>query len=80
MTADGLGIAVTTPACVAIFQDPFQRHGQHAAHLVYPLMLVVVTFVSFHQTRAPLLFFIYPCCVLVLLRLGIGWASLAVLS
>lgn len=79
MTADGLGIAVTTPACVAIFQTRFRDTVNMRRHLVYPLMLVVVTFVSFHQTRAPLLFFIYPLLVLVLLRLGIGWASLAVL-
>jgi diguanylate cyclase (GGDEF)-like protein/PAS domain S-box-containing protein len=77
--ADGLGTAVTAPACVAIFRTRFRYNVNWRRHWVYPMMFVVLTIAAFAQSRAPLLFFIYPLLVLVLLRMGMGWASLATL-
>jgi diguanylate cyclase (GGDEF)-like protein/PAS domain S-box-containing protein len=77
--ADGLGTAITAPACVAIFRTGFRDSVNWRRHWVYPVMFVVLTIAAFAQSRAPLLFFIYPLLVLVLLRMGMGWASLATL-
>jgi diguanylate cyclase (GGDEF)-like protein/PAS domain S-box-containing protein len=40
---------------------------------------VVVCLAGFSQSRIPLEFFLFPFLVLVLLRLGLGWASMALL-
>lgn len=77
--ADSLGACVATPACVAIFRTHF-RHSllslRNWAHLL-PVVLCAVA--TFSQARVPLPFLLYPLLVLVLLRLGLGWASLATL-
>jgi diguanylate cyclase (GGDEF)-like protein/PAS domain S-box-containing protein len=77
--ADCLGTAVTTPACVAIFRTRFRKPVDWKHHWVYPMMLIVLTYAAFAQSRFPLLFFIYPFLVFVLLRMGMGWAALAAL-
>jgi diguanylate cyclase (GGDEF)-like protein/PAS domain S-box-containing protein len=77
--ADCLGTAVTTPACVAIFRTRFRKRVDWRHHWVYPMLLIVLTYAAFAQSRVPLLFFIYPFLVFVLLRMGMGWAALAAL-
>jgi diguanylate cyclase (GGDEF)-like protein/PAS domain S-box-containing protein len=77
--ADSLGTAVTTPACAAIFRARFRDTVNWRRHWVYPAMLVGLTVAAFAQTSVPLLFFIYPLLVLVLLRMGMGWAALSAL-
>jgi diguanylate cyclase (GGDEF)-like protein/PAS domain S-box-containing protein len=42
-------------------------------------MFVVLAIAAFAQSQVPLLFFIYPLLILVLLRMGMGWAALATL-
>lgn len=79
VAADSLGACVATPACVAIFRTHF-RHSlssfKNWAHL-FPVVACAV--VTFSHARPPLPFLIYPLLVLVLLRLGLGWAALATL-
>ena len=79
VTADSLGACVVTPACVAIFRTHF-RHSlfsfRNWAHL---LPVVACAVATFSQARVPLPFLLYPLLVLVLLRLGLGWAALATL-
>jgi diguanylate cyclase (GGDEF)-like protein/PAS domain S-box-containing protein len=77
--ADCLGTAVTTPACVAIIRTRFRNPVDWKHHWVYPIILIVLTYAAFAQSRIPLLFFIYPFLVFVLLRMGMGWAALAAL-
>ena len=77
VTADGLGTAIATPACVAIFQTRLANAAELRKHWVYPAMLVVAAIAAFSQTRVPMLFLLYPLLILVLLRFGLGWASLA---
>lgn len=79
ITADSLGIAVTTPACVAILQTRFRASLKDSKHIIYPVLLVVVTMLSFHWVEAPTLSLIYPLLLVILLRMGLGWASLATL-
>ncbi|MDE3185918.1 MAG: diguanylate cyclase [Acidobacteriota bacterium] len=77
--SDGLGTAVTTPACVAIFRARLRTSARVANAWRYPALLLVITLVGFSQTRVPVLFLVYPLLVLVLLRMGIAWASLGAL-
>ncbi len=77
--ADGLGTAVMTPACVAIFRERFSKKQNWARNWAYLLLPAVFTLAVFSQSRAPLLFLIYPILLIVLLRLGLGWASLVAL-
>jgi diguanylate cyclase (GGDEF)-like protein/PAS domain S-box-containing protein len=77
--ADGLGTAVTTPACAAIFRARFRGTLNWKELWIYPAMFVLLTVAAFVQSEVPLLFFIYPLLVVVLLRMGIGWAALSAL-
>ncbi len=79
LIGDGLGTAVTTPACVAIFRTGLKGAGKVERPWSYPVLLVLITFAGFSQTRVPVLFMVYPLLVLLLLRLGIAWASLGAL-
>jgi diguanylate cyclase (GGDEF)-like protein/PAS domain S-box-containing protein len=77
--ADSLGIAVTTPACAAIFRARFRGAVVWSRDWFYLAVLVALTIGAFAQNRVPLLFLIYPLLVLVLLRMAMGWAALGVL-
>lgn len=76
---DGLGTAVTTPACVAVFRTGLRITTRVEGAWRYPAALLILTFAGFSQTRVPVLFLVYPLLVLVLLRVGIAWASLGAL-
>jgi diguanylate cyclase (GGDEF)-like protein/PAS domain S-box-containing protein len=77
--ADALGAGVATPACVAILRIRFRAKLDSKKHLVYLFLLFAATLAAFSQTKIPLVFFIYPLLLLVLLRLGLGWAAMATL-
>lgn len=77
--ADALGIAVTTPACAAIFRARFRDAVIWSRDWFYPALFVLLTVGAFAQNRVPLLFLIYPLLVLLLLRMAMGWAALGVL-
>lgn len=79
MIADSLGTAVTAPACVAIFRTRFRDAVNWKRHWIYPVLTIALTFAAFSQSRIPLLFFIYPFLIFVLLRMGMGWAAMAAL-
>ncbi len=76
---DGLGTAVTTPACVALLRTHMREPVKGRRPWLYPCLLVAITCASFSQVRVPLLFLVYPMLVLVLLRLGMAWAALGAL-
>jgi len=80
MVADGLGIAVTTPAFVAVFQTRFRVTQSWRQCWYYPPLLVLITVASFAQQKVPILSLIYPLLTLILIRLGLGYASLSMLS
>ncbi len=73
--ADGLGVLVVTPACVAIFGARLKKFLGSKLDLAYLLLLVLTAWFVFSQTALPLAFLLYPLLLLVLLRLGLGWAA-----
>jgi diguanylate cyclase (GGDEF)-like protein/PAS domain S-box-containing protein len=78
-SADALGAAVSTPACVAILRAHFRETLGSKINWVYLLLLAAFTLAVFSQTRAPVAFLLYPLLLLVLLRMGLGWAAMATL-
>ena len=78
-SADALGAAVATPACVAILRARFRNILGSRTNWIYGLVLVASTIAVFSQSNAPVAFILYPLLLLVLLRLGLGWAAMATL-
>jgi diguanylate cyclase (GGDEF)-like protein/PAS domain S-box-containing protein len=79
MIADGLGFVAATPACVAIFRSRFGRGLSLKADWVYLIVAAGGCFAVCLQSKAPVQFLVYPLLVLILLRMGLGWASLVTL-
>jgi diguanylate cyclase (GGDEF)-like protein/PAS domain S-box-containing protein len=77
IASDCLGVGIATPVCVAILRGDFRHSFYSRRHWSYLLLLAAVTLTAFAQSRLPLLFVIYPLLVLVLLRMGMGWAALS---
>jgi diguanylate cyclase (GGDEF)-like protein/PAS domain S-box-containing protein len=78
--ADALGACVATPACVAIFRSRFRGSLYSLKNWAWLLPVIVCAFAAFSQSRIAVPpFILYPLLVLVLLRLGLGWAALATL-
>jgi len=76
---DGLGAAVTTPAYVALFQVKPNHSRSWRRNWIWLALPVAASTIVFAQASAPLIFLVYPVLLLVVLRLGLGWASLATL-
>jgi diguanylate cyclase (GGDEF)-like protein/PAS domain S-box-containing protein len=77
VTADSLGACVVTPACVAVFRARFRKSIFSLRPWALLLSVVVCASAVFSQTHLPIPFLLYPLLILVLLRLGLGWSSLA---
>ncbi len=78
-STDALGITVTTPACVSIFQSHLPLSSQHDRHWILLIVLIPVTIAAFCQSHLPVLFMIYPLVGLILFRYGLGWAAVSTL-
>ncbi len=76
---DGIGAAVMVPTFAAIFATRFRDAGSLKKHWAYLAVLGVVSLAAFSQSRMPLLVLVIPLLVLVLIRMGLGWAALATL-
>lgn len=77
--SDGLGAAIVVPTFAAIFQTRFRNSASLKQHWLYPAVLVGVTVAAFSQNRIPIFILIFPVLVLLLMRLGLGWAALSTL-
>lgn len=75
-SSDALGIAVSTPACIAILQSRLRQAVDWKKHWVYPVLLFAVAIAAFSQSSIPLVFFIFPLLILVLVRFGLGYSAL----
>jgi diguanylate cyclase (GGDEF)-like protein/PAS domain S-box-containing protein len=75
MVSDCLGISVACPILVAIFRSRSGPAHNWRRDWIYLALLVAITLTVFAKGNAPVLFLIYPALVLVLLRLGLGWAA-----
>lgn len=76
---DGLGTAVAAPAYITLFQIRQISLPGWRRNWICLALPVVVSLVLFAQASAPLVFLVYPILLLVLLRMGLGWASLSTL-
>lgn len=72
---DGLGTAVTAPACVGIFLCGLRGEMRGRISWIYAALFVLITVAGFSQSRVPLLFLLYPLLVLILLQMGMAWAA-----
>jgi len=79
VAADALGACVATPACIAIFRARFRDSLFSFKHWAYLVPVIASGVGVFSQAHLPLHFLLYPLLVLVLLRLGLGWAALGTL-
>jgi diguanylate cyclase (GGDEF)-like protein/PAS domain S-box-containing protein len=79
LVSDSLGIIICTPAFVAVFQRRLRRAVPWRKNWFYPVLLMCVTFAAFAQGEVPLGFLIYPLLVLVLVRVGLAYASMSTL-
>ena len=77
--ADTLGIAISTPACVAIFQTGFKSAVSWRRHAVHLGLFAAITVAAFASLKLPLMFLVYPLLALIVFRLGLSWAALAAL-
>jgi diguanylate cyclase (GGDEF)-like protein/PAS domain S-box-containing protein len=77
--ADGLGACVATPACVAIFRSRLRNSRIYGTYWIYIILLAAATLAVFSQANVPVTFILYPLLLLVLLRLGLGWAAMVTL-
>jgi len=78
-SVDALGIAVATPACAAILRSRFRARMNWRRQWIYPALLGLVTVLAFAVPGAPLMSFIYPLLLLVLLTLGLAPAAVGIL-
>ena len=74
--SDSLGIAISTPAFVAVFQTRLRHSVDWRRNWFFPALLLAVAIVGFSQDTFPLICVVYPLLVLVLVRVGLGYASL----
>lgn len=79
VAADALGACVVTPVCVAIFRTHFRGSLFSIGRWLQLFAVVAVALLAFGQSHIPAPFLLYPLLVFLLLRLGLGWASLATL-
>jgi diguanylate cyclase (GGDEF)-like protein/PAS domain S-box-containing protein len=77
---DGLGITVVTPTFAAILQSRMRNIHLLRRRWIYLALVIAVTVLVFSQSRAPLLFLVFPFLVLVIVQIDLGWAALSALS
>jgi diguanylate cyclase (GGDEF)-like protein/PAS domain S-box-containing protein len=77
--AHALGIGFITPICVAILRGQFKNTPGISKQWIYLPILAVATPIAFLRFDGDLLFALYPLLVLVLLRMGMGWAAMSTL-
>jgi diguanylate cyclase (GGDEF)-like protein/PAS domain S-box-containing protein len=78
--SDGLGLAVTTPTILAILRSRMRNTHLLRKRWIYILLVILVTLGVFSQTRAPLMFLVFPFLVLVVIQIDLGWAALSTLA
>lgn len=76
---DGLGTMAIAPAFVAVFRSNLMRPFRHKENWIY-LLAVLGAYSVLCQAGMSFAFLLYPLLIVVLLRLGLAWASLATLA
>jgi diguanylate cyclase (GGDEF)-like protein/PAS domain S-box-containing protein len=78
-STDGLGIAITTPACVTLFQNRLRLPAKSEGSWFLLVALIPITIGAFSPWTVPVVFLIYPIVALILFRFGLGWAAVSTL-
>jgi diguanylate cyclase (GGDEF)-like protein/PAS domain S-box-containing protein len=76
---DALGMAVTVPAVSAVFRARLGGIPENRRDFALLVLLGLSVPFLFSQTQVPAMALIFPLLVLIELRMGLGWASLATL-
>jgi diguanylate cyclase (GGDEF)-like protein/PAS domain S-box-containing protein len=76
---DSLGMLVAAPACIAILRMRLKETRNAGWNLLLPVCLAGIAVLAFQHMQAPLMSIVYPILILILLRLGMGWASVSLL-
>lgn len=79
ISTDGLGTAITTPTCVALFQNKLRFSENMRRYWPLLFALLPITVGAFVQSRIPILYLIYPIVGVILFQLGLSWAALSTL-
>ncbi len=77
VAADALGVAVATPLLAAIYRANLRDMHLERIDILLLLLCAVMGYVTFTGPHILLLFVIYPLLTLVVLRMGQGWAGIA---
>jgi diguanylate cyclase (GGDEF)-like protein/PAS domain S-box-containing protein len=78
-SSDGLGTSVATPVFVALLSARFSDSISLKTTASYLILIAAASFATLSQARLQLPFLLYPLVVLVLLRLGLKRAAMAML-
>jgi diguanylate cyclase (GGDEF)-like protein/PAS domain S-box-containing protein len=76
---DGLGIAVTTPTCLAILRSHNRTHTPWKQRYFYMALLLAVGAIVFLINFPPGFLLIFPFLLLLLVNTEISWAALGIL-
>ena len=79
VVSDGVGSAVATPAIVALFLSRFRGAADWRRDWPYPALLIAVLLGCCLHPAFLLVFLISPLLVMILLRMGLGWATAGLL-
>jgi len=75
----GVGSGVAASACAVIFRSKLNLGAAQLRCWPHLILLTVFGAIAFSQNAQSLQLVIYPLLILVLLRMGLGWAMLAAL-
>jgi diguanylate cyclase (GGDEF)-like protein/PAS domain S-box-containing protein len=75
-TTDILGIAIATPAFIAILRSRWRHTVNWRINWIYAAAVATVSICAFSQNRLPVIFLVYPMMTIIMLRFGLAWASL----
>jgi diguanylate cyclase (GGDEF)-like protein/PAS domain S-box-containing protein len=77
IAAEALGVALVTPLLAAIYRTNLFEIRLSKIDVLLLLLFAAVGFVAFTGQHVLLLFTIYPLLTIVVLRMGQGWAAIA---
>lgn len=77
--SDGMGIGVTTPACVAILRKQDRRFIDWRLRWLYMFLLLAFTLLVFTQHQPPMFVLIFPLLLVMLVYTELSWAALGLM-
>ena len=78
-TTDGLGVAIATPAFLAVLHGRINTKIQWRSDWFYAASFAGIVAAAFLQSSVPVIFLVYPCLAVILLRFGLEWTAIGTL-